>query len=289
MEIAAPWSKLTDIFDAVREDNRRGAPRQGGHLPLCRTATPTARAWYFTFAATPPPDEIESTYIAMWDAGTRAVLASGGNLSHHHGVGLNRSRFMSEALGPAHGVLQRVKDALDPERRPQPRQARVRVALRRNSMAMTDHARADPTQDTLNASPTRDAGIGKRCALARRLRCSFAVPLTVIAAVVDSCERRAQCAVLLRGDVWVHSRRGVCCVGAAGRHTDEPWCRQRRRHLPGCADRLRGHSACRRGRRELVLRVSSRSASSAWPACSAGVLGNRLQRRGFVPSAARQQ
>ena len=50
----------------------------------------------------------------MWDAGTRAVLASGGNLSHHHGVGLNRSRFMSEALGQALGVLQRVKDALDP-------------------------------------------------------------------------------------------------------------------------------------------------------------------------------
>ncbi len=25
---------------------------------------------YFTFAATPPPDEVESTYVALWDAGT---------------------------------------------------------------------------------------------------------------------------------------------------------------------------------------------------------------------------
>ncbi len=113
MEIAAPWSKLTDIFDAVREAI--------GEVPHARAATchlshsyADGACLYFTFAATPPPDEIESTYIAMWDAGTRAVLASGGNLSHHHGVGLNRSRYMSEALGPTHEVLQRVKDALDP-------------------------------------------------------------------------------------------------------------------------------------------------------------------------------
>jgi alkyldihydroxyacetonephosphate synthase len=51
----------------------------------------------------------------MWDVGTRAVLANGGNLSHHHGVGLNRQRFMAEALGEAHGVLQRVKDSFDPQ------------------------------------------------------------------------------------------------------------------------------------------------------------------------------
>jgi alkyldihydroxyacetonephosphate synthase len=42
------------------------------------------------------------------------VLGAGGNLSHHHGVGLNRSRFVAEALGPAHAVLGAVKAALDP-------------------------------------------------------------------------------------------------------------------------------------------------------------------------------
>jgi len=51
--------------------------------------------------------------VALWDAGSRAVLAAGGNLSHHHGVGLNRSRFVREALGSSLPVLQAVKDALD--------------------------------------------------------------------------------------------------------------------------------------------------------------------------------
>ena len=69
---------------------------------------------YFTFAATPPADAIESTYVALWDAGTRAVLAHGGSLSHHHGVGLNRARFVAEALGAGFAVLTALKAALDP-------------------------------------------------------------------------------------------------------------------------------------------------------------------------------
>ena len=35
-------------------------------------------------------------------------------VSHHHGVGLNRARFMAEALGDGLDVLVAVKDALDP-------------------------------------------------------------------------------------------------------------------------------------------------------------------------------
>ena len=69
---------------------------------------------YFTFAGRPPAEEREAYYRAVWDAGQRAVLRAGGALSHHHGVGLNRARFVPEALGAGFGVLQRVKDALDP-------------------------------------------------------------------------------------------------------------------------------------------------------------------------------
>ena len=50
---------------------------------------------YFTFAGRPPADEREAYYRAVWDAGQRAVLAAGGALSHHHGVGLNRARFVA--------------------------------------------------------------------------------------------------------------------------------------------------------------------------------------------------
>jgi alkyldihydroxyacetonephosphate synthase len=113
LEIAAPWARLGEIFDRVRE--RMLA------VPHARSATchlshsyPDGACLYFTFAATPPPDEVETTYRAMWDAGQRAVLEHGGNLSHHHGVGINRGRFVAEALGDGLQVLVAIKDALDP-------------------------------------------------------------------------------------------------------------------------------------------------------------------------------
>ncbi len=113
MEIAAPWSRLPEIFHAARQallavPHARAASCHLSHSYL------DGACLYFTFAATPPSDEVESTYVALWDAGQRTVLAEGGNLSHHHGIGLNRARFMAESMGPSLDVLQAVKDALDP-------------------------------------------------------------------------------------------------------------------------------------------------------------------------------
>ena len=42
------------------------------------------------------------------------MLGAGGALSHHHGVGLNRSRFVRDALGDGFSVLAALKAALDP-------------------------------------------------------------------------------------------------------------------------------------------------------------------------------
>ena len=113
MEIAAPWARLAELFTAVRAE-LTAVPHAIVASCHLSHSYPDGACLYFTFAARPPPDEIESTYVALWDAGQRAVLANGGNLSHHHGVGLNRARFMGQALGPAFEVLVALKQALDP-------------------------------------------------------------------------------------------------------------------------------------------------------------------------------
>ncbi|HEY7627663.1 MAG TPA: FAD-binding oxidoreductase, partial [Ilumatobacteraceae bacterium] len=113
MEIAAPWSRLPAVYSDAWAALMAVPHARVASCHLSHSYSDGA-CLYFTFAASPPPDEIESTYIAMWDAGQRAVLAAGGNLSHHHGIGLNRARFMAEAMGPALATLQAVKDALDP-------------------------------------------------------------------------------------------------------------------------------------------------------------------------------
>ncbi|MCE9622174.1 MAG: FAD-binding oxidoreductase [Actinomycetia bacterium] len=113
LEIAAPWSALPRVFNTVRAALLAVPHTRTASCHLSHSYADGA-CLYFTFAATPPASEVESTYVALWDAGQRAVLAAGGNLSHHHGVGLNRARFVPEALGSALPVLQRLKDAIDP-------------------------------------------------------------------------------------------------------------------------------------------------------------------------------
>ncbi len=113
MEIAAPWSKLDGVFESARAALMSVPHTVAATCHLSHSYLDGA-CLYFTFAAVPPPEEIEQTYVALWNAGQRAVLAGGGNLSHHHGVGLNRARFMAEALGAGHGVLADLKTALDP-------------------------------------------------------------------------------------------------------------------------------------------------------------------------------
>lgn len=113
MEIAAPWSRLPGVFDDARAALMAVPHARVASCHLSHSYIDGA-CLYFTFVATPPPDEVDATYVALWNAGQRAVLAGGGNLSHHHGIGLNRARFMSDALGSTAVVLQSLKDSLDP-------------------------------------------------------------------------------------------------------------------------------------------------------------------------------
>ena len=113
MEVSASWAALPAVYE------RATAAIQGVEHTMVASAHQShsytdGACLYFTFAGKPPAADREAYYRAAWDAGQRAVLAAGGALSHHHGVGLNRSRFVSEALGAGFGVLQSVKDALDP-------------------------------------------------------------------------------------------------------------------------------------------------------------------------------
>jgi alkyldihydroxyacetonephosphate synthase len=113
MEISAPWRACAPIYDAATAAIRAvpGTLVASAHQSH---SYPDGACLYFTFAGQPEPAKKDEFYVAAWEAGTRAVLENGGALSHHHGVGLNRSRFVRDALGPAFDVLAAVKQALDP-------------------------------------------------------------------------------------------------------------------------------------------------------------------------------
>ena len=131
VEVSAHWAALPGLYRAVLDalGGIEGTLAASSHQSHAYT---DGACLYFTFAGRPPghtgngdasggddPDGehdawAESYYTAAWDAVTRATISAGGAISHHHGIGINRARFLPGALGSGFEVLASVKRALDP-------------------------------------------------------------------------------------------------------------------------------------------------------------------------------
>jgi alkyldihydroxyacetonephosphate synthase len=116
MEVSARWADLPAIYDATVAALLAvpGALAASAHQSHSYV---DGACLYFTFAAKVGDDldERTATYAGLWEAGQRAALTAGASVSHHHGIGLARGRYVAEALGPAFDVLLAMKAALDPK------------------------------------------------------------------------------------------------------------------------------------------------------------------------------
>jgi alkyldihydroxyacetonephosphate synthase len=112
VEVAGPWAILADlrrhVTDALRE--RDGMLVVSVHQSH---AYVDGACLYFTFAGQPVGDA-DDFYDAAWDAAMTRVMDLGGAISHHHGIGRNRARFVARAHGSAFEVLVGLKGLLDP-------------------------------------------------------------------------------------------------------------------------------------------------------------------------------
>ena len=124
IEIAGRWAVLPTLYrrcvDALQA--RPGTLAASAHQSH---AYSDGACLYFTFAGRHPdglsdpgdPDAdawAEQYYLGAWQAVLDEVLAAGAAISHHHGIGLNRARFVAPALGAAAAVHVSIKQALDP-------------------------------------------------------------------------------------------------------------------------------------------------------------------------------
>jgi alkyldihydroxyacetonephosphate synthase len=114
LEVAGLWSRLPDLYLAVREALAEHAARPvAGHLSHPYRS---GASLYFTFFLHGDDDQAaEHRYLATWREAARACHEAEGTISHHHGVGLLKAAFLEAELG-ATGVaaLRSVKRALDP-------------------------------------------------------------------------------------------------------------------------------------------------------------------------------
>jgi alkyldihydroxyacetonephosphate synthase len=124
VEVSARWTALPGLYGAVLDAlaDVPGTLVASSHQSHAYT---DGACLYFTFAGRPPASVAEGDPVAReawvgdyyrraWDEVTRTTIASGGAISHHHGIGLNRARFLADGLGTAFDVLSSVKSALDP-------------------------------------------------------------------------------------------------------------------------------------------------------------------------------
>ena len=118
-EVSARWSALPDLYRAVLDalGQVEGTLVASSHQSHAYT---DGACLYFTFAGRPgdewpdPGAAAAAYYRRAWDVITKVTLAAGGAISHHHGIGLNRGRYLADALGEGFGVLTSLKQALDP-------------------------------------------------------------------------------------------------------------------------------------------------------------------------------
>ena len=79
-------------------------------------AYPDGASIYFTFAGAARDDAACAVaYDRAWQAALKAVVAAGGTLSHHHGVGRSKAPAMRSEQGNAIDVVRELKRVMDPK------------------------------------------------------------------------------------------------------------------------------------------------------------------------------
>ncbi|GAA3538664.1 FAD-binding oxidoreductase [Nonomuraea rosea] len=113
LETAGFWANLPRLYDAVRLAllGALGAP-----LVMCHISHvyETGASLYFTVVTPQDADP-----LAQWEraksAVNAAIVAAGGTITHHHGVGRDHREAYAAELGPVGaGILEAVKARLDP-------------------------------------------------------------------------------------------------------------------------------------------------------------------------------
>uniref|UniRef100_A0A673LBZ0 Alkylglycerone-phosphate synthase n=1 Tax=Sinocyclocheilus rhinocerous TaxID=307959 RepID=A0A673LBZ0_9TELE len=113
-ETSVPWDRVLDLCRNVKERIVRECKERGVQV----TQTYDAGAcvyFYFAFNYRGLNDPVH-VYEQVEHAAREEILANGGSLSHHHGVGKLRKEWMKESVsGVGLGMLKSVKEYVDPQ------------------------------------------------------------------------------------------------------------------------------------------------------------------------------
>ena len=111
IEMATSWRRVPllyhEVRNAVRDQAFIMAHFSHAYIDGCSV--------YFSFVtAAPNVEKAEARYKAIWDSAVEACHKVGGTLSHHHGIGFSKARFMNEEHGATMNLYEAFKSEMDP-------------------------------------------------------------------------------------------------------------------------------------------------------------------------------
>jgi len=114
IEVSVMWERAPELYHSVIESIKKVK----GVLSITAHAShfyPNGVGFYFTFAGVALERKSKfEFYQKCWDVIMEECIKSGGSIAHHHGIGINRARWMEKEWGNALEILKGVKKLLDP-------------------------------------------------------------------------------------------------------------------------------------------------------------------------------
>jgi alkyldihydroxyacetonephosphate synthase len=112
IELAGPWTVLQELHTRVKS-----AIAVGG-LALCHFSHAYEQGCcaYFTFGGSGDTEQdARSAYMRAWEGAMSTALELGATISHHHGVGRVRARWVADEMGGWMRVWRSIKESIDPQ------------------------------------------------------------------------------------------------------------------------------------------------------------------------------
>ncbi|MBI4412321.1 MAG: FAD-binding oxidoreductase [Deltaproteobacteria bacterium] len=111
IEVATTWDKMEALYSAMLK-------AMSSHclvMAHLSHAYPEGGSFYFTFLASLGGlKKSEALYDLIWDKGITACQETGGVISHHHGVGRLKKKYVDREWGGGAALYRRFKDYYDP-------------------------------------------------------------------------------------------------------------------------------------------------------------------------------
>jgi len=113
MEVAAPWSRVQSLYEAVRA---AVSPHVLIMAHLSHAYHEGCSIYFTMVGHGRRPEDTERIYQSAWQAALEATVSCGATITHHHGVGVLKKEFMNREHRAARQLYEATRKAIDPDR-----------------------------------------------------------------------------------------------------------------------------------------------------------------------------